>query len=102
MAAPYLLTSVSPHREHYDINEYEAAEHAGFIVQQVTLPDVLNGNAPLQHATAFMRHYATEQWMFRKYARDNGIVSLIPDYELANDWFKFVPHDWQASKWLQR
>lgn len=102
MADPYLLTSVSPTRDHYDVIEHEAAKRAGFIVQQISMEDVLRGVSPIKDVTAFTRHYATDQWMFREYAKKNNITFAIPNYDQANEWYKVVPHDWDAYRWLQR
>jgi|GEM_PF-2926293 len=95
--------------QQYNEAETKAQKEAGFKVKNTNIFDMPNfitdknaQDSDCAGAYILPRHYAGEDTIFSSYIERNNGILLIPDYHLANSWYKIVPQDSKADYWLKR
>jgi len=95
--------------QQYKKTETVAQQVAGFKVKRTSIFDMLNffgikatKSPDYNGAHILPRHYANESSIFSNYIERNNGILLVPNYHLANSWYKIVPQDSRAYHWLKR
>lgn len=102
---PVLLTN-SLTNEKAMVNDEPSALKAGFEIVpwevKLFFDDQKKPDKRLDNRKVFVRHHANEDGFLRGYLERQNCTLLVPNYWVANEWYKIVPNDYYAAYWLKR
>lgn len=103
-----LLTNQSEERssksyKRFIRKEEDAAIKAGFSIYHPNLSAVFTGKPieSFEGSHIFPRHYAGDDWLFKKYIESSGGIPIVPDYEQANYWYRLINQE-EIRQWFKR
>lgn len=101
---PIILTNQT-NNNRWAKREYKAVLKAGFEVIRYS-PSIIEGQScdgpDIKNRVVLPRHFAHEDWLYKRYIKRKNGRLLVPDYWKANEWYKVLCNDPQAFRWLGR